>query len=520
MNIHRESIDTKQLNMFTRLFYRLALITVVAVCAATLAHGIEVTQVSTIREGLTAPTSICIMEDQLAVLEPYTRQLTVYTADGIIRRSVNIDGNAIGLGALSSNQYIYSDRARRRVARIDVVTGEQFDFATNPNVFADPTDLLVVDSSVFVLDAGLKAMSIFTRGGAYLKQIRLQDSSGHVMEYPSSFAYDQSDSLFLVLDQLTSTIWAFSATGEFKHSFGTFGGSASDISRGGELACDNRGHVFIVDRYQGKVLICRTDGTYLDQFSLYSAAKTGVLIPIGIAVDGQGLVYVASTEAARIDVFRITASGSTIEEMLTAVPVTPLTTDTVDFRSVSMAAQLDLPLGVSIPCRFDFQLFIEGDTLNAVAVGLAIAPKDSTSGDSQSIVAEWKPTDQFLPDTLYHWRVRARSEGHIGAWSRMVSFATTGLPVSYELYQNYPNPFNPSTHIRFATPINGHVSITVYNLLGQRVTTLLDEEMPAGQHQVTWTGNDHNGAPVASGMYFYRLVAETFVGTKKMVLLK
>lgn len=506
--------------MVPRLAHRLTLFTLIAVCAVTMAHGIEITHVSTIQEGLTAPTSICASEDRLAVLEPYTRQLTVYTADGIVRRKVNIDGNAVGLGALSSNQYIYGDRARRRVAGIDVVTGEQFEFVTSPNMVEDPTDLLVADSSVFVLDAGLKAISILTRGGAYRRQLRLQDSSGHLMEYPSSFAYDQTDGQFLVLDQLSSRIWAFSVDGEFRRSFGTFGGATTDLSRGGELACDNRGHVFIVDRYQGKVLIYRTDGTYLDQFSLYSAASTGVLIPIGIAVDGHGLVYVTSAEAARIDIFKINASGSTIEEMLTASPVTPLSADTVDFRSASLTAQLGLPLGVSIPCQFDFQLFLGADTLNATALGFAIAPTNPISDDSRNIVATWRPMGQFLPDTLYRWRVRGRADEHVGAWSRMISFATTGLPASYALYQNYPNPFNPSTCIQFATPRNGHISITVYNLLGQRVTTLVNEEVSAGEHQVTWTGVDRYGAPVASGIYFYRLVAETYISTKKMVLVK
>ncbi|HWR82159.1 MAG TPA: T9SS type A sorting domain-containing protein [Candidatus Deferrimicrobium sp.] len=506
--------------MAVRLSYRLALFTVTLVCAATTTQGAEITHVSTIREGLTAPTSLCISEDRLAVLEPYTKQLMVYTADGIVRQRVNIDGSAIGLGALSASRYIYGDRSRRRVVGIDVITGDQFDFVTRPDVVKDPTDLLVENSSVFVLDAGLKAIVKLTGSGVHQGRLPLQDSSGHVMEYPSSFAYEQTDDQFLVLDQISSKMWVFSASGEFRYSFGTFGSSATDLSRGGELACDNRGMVYVVDRYQGRVLIYRTDGTYADQISLFSEVGSGAAVPIGIAVDDQGLVYVASTEAARIDIFQVTASGATIEEMLVATPVTPLSDDTVDFRSATLTAQLTLPAGLSIPGQFDFQLFLGSDTMNAVALGFAIAPRESVSEDSKNMVATWRPMELFLPDTLYRWRVRARADGHVGPWSRMISFATTGLPASYALYQNYPNPFNPATHILFTTPRNGHVSITIYNVLGQRVTTLVDEQLPAGEHEVTWAGVNHNGVPVASGIYFYRLVAETYVSTKTMVVVK
>jgi hypothetical protein len=91
-----------------------------------------------------------------------------------------------------------------------------------------------------------------------------------------------------------------------------------------------------------------------------------------------------------------------------------------------------------------------------------------------------------------------------------------GLPAAYELRQNYPNPFNPATRIQFAVPKAGHVSLTVFNLLGQKVATLVDEVRSAGNHEVSW-----NGHGFASGLYFYRLSADNVVlQTKKMLLLK
>jgi len=94
------------------------------------------------------------------------------------------------------------------------------------------------------------------------------------------------------------------------------------------------------------------------------------------------------------------------------------------------------------------------------------------------------------------------------------------VPGMYALLQNYPNPFNPSTTIRFAIPSAGRVQMTVYNIIGQRVKTLVDEDRAAGEYVVEWNGNDENGRPVASGIYFYRLKSGSFDQTHKMTLLK
>jgi hypothetical protein len=94
------------------------------------------------------------------------------------------------------------------------------------------------------------------------------------------------------------------------------------------------------------------------------------------------------------------------------------------------------------------------------------------------------------------------------------------LPAEFALAQNYPNPFNPTTLIQFDVPARTHVSLTVYNMLGQRVVTLVDEDRDAGFHQVDWDGRSASGNAVASGIYLYKLEADSFVQTKKMMLLK
>ncbi len=94
------------------------------------------------------------------------------------------------------------------------------------------------------------------------------------------------------------------------------------------------------------------------------------------------------------------------------------------------------------------------------------------------------------------------------------------LPTTFDLDQNYPNPFNPTTIIAFDIPERTHASLTVFNVLGQRVATLVDEELSPNRYQVVWDGTADGGHRVASGIYFYRLTAQNTVMTKKMMLLK
>jgi len=94
------------------------------------------------------------------------------------------------------------------------------------------------------------------------------------------------------------------------------------------------------------------------------------------------------------------------------------------------------------------------------------------------------------------------------------------LPEVFALHQNSPNPFNPVTAIKYDMPKAGDVQIAVFNVLGQRVTDLVDGYQEAGSHEVVWNGKDDGGSSVASGIYFYRIKTSEFSDTKKMLLLK
>ena len=127
--------------------------------------------------------------------------------------------------------------------------------------------------------------------------------------------------------------------------------------------------------------------------------------------------------------------------------------------------------------------------------------------------------------TQYFWRVRAANAGGDGPWSPTRTFTTAGgvaveqldagLPSSFTLYPNYPNPFNPTTTLRFDLPEAAHATLSVYDLLGRRVSTLVNGTLAAGRYQYAWEAGD-----LPDGLYLYRLETPRFRATGTMILLK
>ncbi len=100
-----------------------------------------------------------------------------------------------------------------------------------------------------------------------------------------------------------------------------------------------------------------------------------------------------------------------------------------------------------------------------------------------------------------------------------LSLNALALPRANALGQNYPNPFNPSTLIPFAISAGGRVRLDVFNILGQRVVTLVDEERPAGLHKAQWDGTDAAGRAVGTGVYIYRLSTGPWQEARKLLLI-
>lgn len=141
------------------------------------------------------------------------------------------------------------------------------------------------------------------------------------------------------------------------------------------------------------------------------------------------------------------------------------------------------------------------------------------SGRSQGISG-------LVPNSAYYWRVRSKNtDGSYSYYSTLGSFRVAdgvssadekdGVPTDFFVDQNYPNPFNPETVIRFGLPSPGNVKVTVYDITGKQIATLLNEYKNAGTHSVVM-----NGANLASGVYLYRIESGAFNSVKKMILMK
>ncbi|UCF63986.1 MAG: T9SS type A sorting domain-containing protein [bacterium] len=102
----------------------------------------------------------------------------------------------------------------------------------------------------------------------------------------------------------------------------------------------------------------------------------------------------------------------------------------------------------------------------------------------------------------------------------LTSLTPVTQPFTYQLWQNYPNPFNPTTTITFSLQKAGKVQLEIFNVLGQKVRTLLNQWMPPGKHTRIWSATNDAGQFLGSGIYFYRIASEDFVKTRKMILLK
>ncbi|MDP3025836.1 MAG: FlgD immunoglobulin-like domain containing protein [candidate division Zixibacteria bacterium] len=152
---------------------------------------------------------------------------------------------------------------------------------------------------------------------------------------------------------------------------------------------------------------------------------------------------------------------------------------------------------------------------------------------------QWISENGIVKDSLYAKAIATNEQGeiigYIEAYDKYElldyktdvkeSIVENSIPKNFSLEQNYPNPFNPTTKIQFKVgslefgrPL--HTTLKIYNILGQLVKTLVDEEKLPGNYKVIWDGKDDSGKEVASGIYFYQLKAKDYTDTKKMVLLR
>ena len=125
--------------------------------------------------------------------------------------------------------------------------------------------------------------------------------------------------------------------------------------------------------------------------------------------------------------------------------------------------------------------------------------------------------------TVSKYRLNENVEGVnvVGVFTKSAMGIESDLiPGQYSLHQNYPNPFNPETTLRYDLPENSLVNITIYDMLGREVKTLINQTQDAGYRSVIWNATNDYGKPVSAGIYLYQIQAGEYISTKKMVLLK
>jgi hypothetical protein len=134
-----------------------------------------------------------------------------------------------------------------------------------------------------------------------------------------------------------------------------------------------------------------------------------------------------------------------------------------------------------------------------------------------------------LSEGTYYWRVQAVDGALTGSkFTNEQVFTITDVsaddvtltPLATELIGNHPNPFNPETTIQFSLSSDSNIKVSIYNIAGQKVKTVLNDTFKAGKHTVKWNGRNDDNQEVSSGIYFYRLETKEKTQTKKMLLLK
>jgi hypothetical protein len=159
---------------------------------------------------------------------------------------------------------------------------------------------------------------------------------------------------------------------------------------------------------------------------------------------------------------------------------------------------------------FEIQKLQDLPTGQAGWVSISFVPGFGTTTE----VHHYSFVDESLQSGNYEYRLKQIDLDGSFKYSN-INEVTVNLPGEFSLEQNYPNPFNPSTTLRYEIPEGSFVTLKVYDVLGNEIVTLVNEEKPAGTYKLTW-----NAANLPNGVYFYTLSTGNFLSTKKMVLLK
>ena len=286
--------------------------------------------------------------------------------------------------------------------------------------------------------------------------------------------------------------------------------TALDYADYGDENPDND-DIYVTDGGAFKLFRFSASGTLEASYGGWGSDLGAISYPTGVAVSTSeeypNRVYVTDSHNHRVVRYYSETSGDIIAERQFIFPLTPL------------------PLISSIDIDVQGNLYILDSYNHNITVISPNLDKVLLVYGSQG----YEPGQFDYPEDIYidgnemqvceHW---ADSAG-IQSFNISQGLAKPGiepLPMKFALYQNYPNPFNSTTLMKFDLPERANVELVIFNILGQRIISLVSRQLPAGHHAVVWNGRNQDGRTVASGVYFTRIVAGEKVAVKKMLLLK
>ncbi len=239
-----------------------------------------------------------------------------------------------------------------------------------------------------------------------------------------------------------------------------------------------------------------------------------------VTVTGTAEEYRSKTQISNVTNFTVLSAGNVIPEPLLVNTGTIATNSPTAEQYEGMLVRVE-NVGVSDPFPDGSNNYGEVE-VNDGSGDLRIGDAGNWNGQNDSTFA--------LGDTLIsvtgicdfsysNFKIEPRNETDVVRKPTAVKSEDLS-PYTYQLSNNYPNPFNPETTIRYQLAKQGEVKIAIFNLLGQRVRTLVDEVKPAGVHILKWNGTNDVGIRVSSGVYFYQIKSGDFLKVQKMLLLK
>ena len=314
------------------------------------------------------------------------------------------------------------------------------------------------------------------------------------------------------------------------HSYGGNGwthtyGDSLHREEGVDIAVDDDNNIFVAAKSSDRLIYNYRDSDFLclkynangyfRWARYYNGSSDSMDIPVAVATDHNGNVYITGysyNDSTNFDWCTIMYNSNGDEKW-------------VNLYNRRNTYHLERPVGIKVDN--DNNIYVCGTT-NSPTTGSDITiVKYDTNGNEKWVEHFSRPGGytqetaiSFCMDESGNMYFTSRNEdwGAVtGKYSQSVGINKLGsiLPFEFSLSQNYPNPFNPTTNIRFDIPKPGFTVLKVYDVLGKKIATLVNEKLSAGSYEVDWDASNFG-----SGAYFYRLEARDFIETKKMLLIK